>query len=82
MRTKSVELFVDFSQNLLDQFNVIDNNGDNKTWIWSESNGAYYPYHGSNAADDYLITLPFNLKAGKNYNIIVTAKNSGSYAEK
>ena len=72
----------DFSQNLLDQFNVIDNNGDNKTWIWSESNGAYYPYHGSNAADDYLITLPFNLKAGKNYNIIVTAKNSGSYAEK
>ncbi|MBO7591018.1 MAG: choice-of-anchor J domain-containing protein [Prevotella sp.] len=72
----------DFSQNLLDQFNVIDNNADGKTWIWSESNGAYYPYHGLNAADDYLITLPFNLKAGKNYNIIVTAKNSGSYAEK
>ena len=72
----------DFSQNLLDQFNVINNNGDNKTWIWSESNGAYYPYHSTNAADDYLVTLPFNLKAGKNYNIIVTAKNSGSYAEK
>lgn len=71
----------DFSQNLLDQFNVIDNNGDNKTWIWSESNGAYYPYHGSNAADDYLITLPFNLKAGKKYNVIVTARNTG-YDEK
>lgn len=72
----------DFSQNLLDLFNVIDNNEDGKTWLWSSSNGAYYPYHGTNAADDYLITLPFNLKAGKRYNVIVNAKGSASYPER
>ncbi len=71
----------DFTQNLLDLFGVIDNNGDGKTWSWSESNGAYYGYSSSNAADDYLITLPFKLKAGKKYNVIVTARNSG-YDEK
>ena len=72
----------DFSQDLLDLFNVIDNNEDGKTWLWSSSNGAYYPYHGTNAADDYLITLPFNLKAGKRYNVIVNAKGSASYPER
>lgn len=72
----------DFSQNLLDQFAVIDNNADGKTWSWSSSNGAYYPYHGTNAADDYLITLPFNLKAGKTYNVVVNAKGSASYPER
>lgn len=72
----------DFSQDLLDLFAVIDNNADGKTWIWSSSNGAYYPYHGTNAADDYLITLPFNLKAGKTYNVVVNAKGSASYPER
>lgn len=72
----------DFTQNLLDLFAVIDNNADGKTWSWSSSNGAYYPYHGTNAADDYLITLPFNLKAGKTYNVVVNAKGSASYPER
>ena len=67
----------DFSENLLDLFTVIDNNADGKTWQWSASNGAYYPYSGSNDADDYLITLPFNLKAGKRYNVIVNGRNTG-----
>lgn len=71
----------DFSQNLLELFGVIDNNGDGKTWLWSASYGAYYPYSSSNAADDYLITMPFKLKAGKKYNVIVTARNTG-YDEK
>jgi hypothetical protein len=71
----------DFSQNLLDLFTVIDNNADGKTWTWNASNGAYYPYHSSNAADDYLITLPFNLKAGKRYAVVVAAMNNG-YIEK
>ena len=71
----------DFSEDLLDLFGVIDNNGDGKTWLWSASYGAYYPYSSSNAADDYLITMPFKLKAGKKYNVIVTARNSG-YDEK
>ena len=72
----------DFSQNLLDKFIVIDNNADGKTWVWSETNGAYYPYSPTNDADDYLITLPFNLKAGKTYNVIVNAKGSASYPER
>ena len=73
----------DFSQNLLDLFNVIDNNADGKTWTWNATSGvANYSYHGSNAADDYLITLPFNLKAGKRYNVIVNAKGSASYPER
>lgn len=71
----------DLSQNLLDWFQVIDNNADGKTWVWSEDYGTYYGYHGTNAADDYLITMPFKLKAGKKYNVIVTARNSG-YDEK
>lgn len=71
----------DFSQNLLEWFQVIDNNADNKTWAWSESNGAYYGYSSTNAADDYLISLPFNLKAGTSYNVIVNAKSDG-YPEK
>ena len=71
----------DFSQNLLEWFQVIDNNADNKTWSWSESNGAYYGYSSTNAADDYLISLPFNLKAGTSYNVIVNAKSDG-YPEK
>lgn len=72
----------DFTQNLLDLFAVIDNNADGKTWIWNSSNGAYYPYNESNAADDYLITLPFNLKAGKTYNVVVNAKGSETYPER
>ena len=71
----------DFSQNLLELFGVIDNNGDGKTWLWSASYGAYYGYSSSNAADDYLVTMPFKLKAGKKYNVIVTARNTG-YDEK
>ena len=71
----------DFSEDLLDLFGVIDNNGDGKTWLWSASYGAYYGYSSSNAADDYLVTMPFKLKAGKKYNVIVTARNSG-YDEK
>jgi hypothetical protein len=49
--------------------------------MWSTSNGAYYPYSYSNAADDYLITLPFNLIAGTKYNVLITARNS-AYDEK
>lgn len=71
----------DFTENLLELFGVIDNNNDGKTWTWSESNGAYYGYSSANAADDYLITMPFNLKAGKTYNVIVNARSSG-YDEK
>jgi len=54
-------------------FNVIDANSDNSTWIWSSSNGTYYKYNSTNAADDYLVSMPIKLEAGKNYNVAVTA---------
>lgn len=57
-------------------FSVIDNNGDNSTWKWNSSNGTYYGYNSSNAADDYLISAPFNLVAGKSYKITVNAKEA------
>lgn len=61
-------------------FFVIDNNEDGKTWTWSASNFANYSYSNSLAADDYLV-LPIKLEAGKSYNVIVNAANSG-YNEK
>ena len=76
----------DFSTaDAMGDFTVLDANGDatnngNGTWNWSASNGAYYKYHSSNAADDYLI-LPIQLEAGKNYNVTVNAACNG-YPEK
>lgn len=72
----------DFSQEgTIDDYGVIDANNDGKTWTWSASNGAYYPYSSTNKADDYLI-LPIKLEAGMNYNVTVTAASSASWAEK
>lgn len=76
----------DFSTaDAMGDFTVLDANGDatdngNGTWNWSASNGAYYKYHSSNAADDYLI-LPIQLEAGKNYDVTVNAASNG-YPEK
>ena len=73
----------DLTANNLETFSIIDNNGDNSTWKWNSSNGTYYGYNSSNAADDYLISVPFNLQAGKNYLITVGAKSySANYPEK
>ncbi|MBQ8657479.1 MAG: hypothetical protein IJ527_10600 [Prevotella sp.] len=66
----------------IDDFSVIDNNGDGTTWAWTATNGIYYSYNSNNAADDYLI-LPIKLEAGKNYNVVVTAAAAASsYPEK
>ncbi len=73
----------DLTQNLLDLFQVIDNNADSKTWAWNSSYGTYYSYSSTNQADDYLITAPFNLVAGKNYLVTVAATSySASYPER
>ena len=64
---------LDFSENLMDLLKIIDNNHDGVTWQWGSIAGTYYENSNSNAADDYLITLPFNLKAGKKYDIILSA---------
>lgn len=68
----------DFStQDAFNDFTVLDNNNDGKTWSWSSANSAYYEYSSSNAADDYLI-LPIKLQAGKSYDVIVNASANGT----
>ena len=64
---------LDFSENLMDLLKIIDNNHDGVTWQWGSNAGTYYEANNSNAADDYLITLPFNLKAGKKYDLFLSA---------
>ena len=74
----------DFSQaGCLDLMQVIDNNADGKTWQWSASNNAYCDYSSTLPADDYLVTLPVNLVAGKKYAVSLNANcYSASYAER
>ena len=60
-----------------DIFTVIDANGDGSTWNWDDGYHTNYSYNSENEADDYLVTLPVLLQAGKNYNVIVNAYNAG-----
>lgn len=80
----NVPYTVDFSKaGVIDLFTVIDNNADGSTWMWSASNNAYYKYDNTNAGDDYLVSLPINMEAGKTYDVIVNAKAyNGNYPER
>ena len=60
-----------------DIFTVIDANEDGCTWNWDDTYHTNYNYSPDNAADDYLVMLPVQLEAGKNYSVIVNAYNSG-----
>lgn len=57
----------------MDLLKIIDNNNDGITWKWGSNAATYYESNYNAKADDYLITLPFNLKAGKKYDIILNA---------
>ena len=70
----SVPYTQDMTQNVIDLFQVIDANEDNTTWKWSEDYGTNYSYNYSNAADDYLISMPIALETGKSYVVAVTAR--------
>jgi hypothetical protein len=71
------------SENTLDAFEVIDANEDGSTWQWSSSNGTYYKYNSNNPGDDYLVTLPIRVKAGKIYDVKVEASaQSETYPER
>jgi len=71
------------AEGVLDLFQVIDNNNDGKTWNFDSTYGTNYSYHSSNPADDYLITMPIAMEAGKSYIVIVNAKAySAYYAER
>lgn len=53
------------TQEAFDSWTVIDNNGDEKTWIFSESNEpgrkCYYSYSYTDAADDWMISPAINI---------------------
>lgn len=65
-------------------FNVVDNNADGTTWKWGDSyNCIMYGYNYNNAADDYLISSPIRMEAGKNYKVVIVASCYGeTYPEK
>ena len=80
--TLTVPYTFDLASDIISTFSVIDNNADGNTWKWSASYGTYYGYSKANAADDYLISAPFRLEAGKNYMITVGAKGSKNFPER
>ena len=64
-----------------DQFTILDNNGDGRTWTLYGSGatgGARVQYNSSMAMDDYLVTPPIKLEGGKKYLFMVDARANGS----
>ena len=73
----SVPYFVDFSASgAFETYTVIDANDDGSTWSLN-NNAASYLYSSSNAADDYLVSSPIRLEAGKHYHITLSANCNG-----
>ena len=60
-----------------DLFTVIDANEDGSTWNWDDTYRTNYNYSADNEANDYLVTLPVQLEAGKNYSVLINVHNSG-----
>lgn len=51
-------------------WSVIDTNNDDATWEWSnEEKAAMYMYHDDNNGDDWLISAPIYMEAGKIYRL-------------
>ena len=62
---------------------VIDVNGDNRTWTRNNNGYAQYTYSSSNAANDWLVTAPVYLEAGKVYTFSIDARAySSDYPER
>lgn len=59
------------NEDVFNLFSVIDANNDESTFTWATS--ARYRYSTTNAGDDWLISPPIHLKAGKNYDVTVNA---------
>ena len=76
--TLNVPYTADLSQpEAFDLFTVIDANEDGSTWNWDDTYHTNYDYNADNEADDYLVTLPVQLEAGKNYSVAVNVRNAG-----
>ncbi len=84
-QTLNIPFTIDMTaQESLAGFNIVDNNADGTTWKWGDSyNCIMYGYNYSNAADDYLISSPIRMEAGKNYKVVVVASCYGeNYPER
>lgn len=79
---QDIPYFVSFAddEDALDNFLVIDNNNDGSTWTPNYDMNAgmivAYRYDWDNDADDYLVSQPLRLQAGKNYEVTVRAAAS------
>ena len=74
----SVPYYADFTnENTFNLFTTIDANNDDNTWQWNSSYYACYKYHSSNPGDDWLISPPIQLQAGKQYNVIAEISGQG-----
>ncbi len=61
-----------YSQEGFDACQVLDANGDNYTWKWSEDGRyAYYEHNSTNEGNDYLVSQPIHLEKGKHYVVTV-----------
>ena len=73
-----VPYFDDFN-NDISVYTVLDLNNDGSTWSWdSMQKSIRYKYSTTNAGDDWLITPPINLKAGKSYKVSYRARGNGA----
>ena len=61
------------SSTLWNWWEVINANNDGSTYTWTlSSNTARYRYNSSKAADDWLVTAPITLEAGKTYKFYIS----------
>jgi hypothetical protein len=58
-------------------FTVIDNNGDNYSWYWTQYDVRYY-FSSGKEADDYLVLPPMRLEKDKIYTLQFDAYNTSS----
>lgn len=72
------------SSTLWNWWEVINANNDGSNYTWAlSSNTARYRYNSSRAADDWLVTAPVTLEAGKTYKFYIdTWAQSSGYPEK
>lgn len=60
-------------------FTIIDANDDGSTWSFDTSYNLFKSrWHSTNVADDWLITPPIRLEAGKSYAFTTIAKNGSN----
>lgn len=70
------------TEDRLDEMTIIDANGDGKTWMFNDG-AARIAYNSSKAMDDWMMTPPLKMVAGKAYMFSFKAKSySASYTEK